>query len=145
MEHNENHENYGYIKIKSYESVWKTDKHIYAILNIVLWRPVSIMEFLTFSGALAFVLFLEAIFPPFAAIPALLRVLALPLGLTWLMLQFRPEGMHPLKFVALWLAHMFTRDEFVERFKRYNPRSERKIKMKWWYSHVKTKSTLKRR
>jgi len=142
----DNHENQEqYIVIKSYASVWSPDRRIYSIWGWVLPRPVSLFEFFTFVGSLATVGLIGVIIPPFTLIPGIIRIVAMPLGLTWLILQFRPDGINPLKFVVLWFAHMLTREQYWERFKTYEPRKEAKIKMKWWYSHVKTKSTLKRR
>lgn len=122
--------------IRSYSKVWKVENRIYAIQNIVLPFPINPREILYFGIAAAGVFILGVILPPFKAIPVILRYGAIPIGLTKLLNKKKFDGKSPPKYLAAYIGYLFSRRDYVERFKTHPHRDNEKIKLDWWCSYV---------
>jgi hypothetical protein len=133
------------VLIKSYAKTWQIESRIYAIFNFVLPFPVTPWEIFYFALSIAFIAILCALIPPLTAIPALVRYTVLPFLLTRFLARQKVDGMNPLKFFGAFIAHMFTKSLFTERFTYHNPRQDSKNKIDWWCSRVEMSDRLRKR
>lgn len=92
-------------EIKSYTSIWNVEKIIYSLMNINLPIPLTFTQIAWFMG----VLFADIIFrniPPLAWTDnVLLKYIAIPAGLTWLMSQKTFDGKKPYSFLRSVIAY----------------------------------------
>lgn len=81
-------------KIKSYTSIWRVEKVIYAINDFQLPFP------LTFSQMACFVVILFGELPPFSLIDgAFLKYFGIPVAFTWFVSQKTFDGKKPFGFL----------------------------------------------
>ena len=92
-------------EIKSYTSIWNVEKIIYSLMNVSLPVPLTFTQIAWFMG----VLFADIIFrniPPLALTDnVLLKYIAIPAGLTWLMSQKTFDGKKPYSFLRSVIAY----------------------------------------
>ena len=92
-------------EIKSYTIIWNVEKIIYSLMNINLPTPLTFTQIAWFMG----VLFADIIFrniPPLAWTDnVLLKYIAIPAGLTWLMSQKTFDGKKPYSFLRSVIAY----------------------------------------
>lgn len=92
-------------KIKSYSSIWNVEKIIYSLMNINLPVPLTFTQIAWFMG----VLFANIIFrnvPPLVWTDnVLLKYMAIPAGITWLMSQKTFDGKKPYSFLKSVIAY----------------------------------------
>ena len=88
-------------KIKSYTSIWRVEKVIYAINDFQLPFP------LTFSQMAWFVVILFGELPPFSLIDgAFLKYFGIPVAFTWFVSQKTFDGKKPYGFLKSVLAYL---------------------------------------
>lgn len=117
------------LKLYSYTKVWKIEKKIYAIQNIILPVPVSPFDILAFAGTVVALMLLCRIFPPLTAIPGLLRYAVLPYALSNYLMKKKLDGQNPIKYFCGLMRHLlWERNIYLEGFKAYPLKGEN---MKW--------------
>lgn len=120
------------IILYSYNKVWKFEKKVYAIYNVVLPVPIEINEFLYLILSVFINFLLGAIFPVINYIPALIRFLVLP----WVIIKFlrkqKLDGKNPFKFLLAYLIYIFyTKNITIERFTVHPYKRKEEIKLNW--------------
>lgn len=92
-------------KIKSYTSIWSVEKVIYAINDFNLPFPVSFTQMAWFILSLFFVM-MFANLPPLSLIQgALVKYIAVPIGITFFMSQKTFDDKKPYSFLKSVLAY----------------------------------------
>ena len=88
-------------KIKSYTSIWRVEKVIYAINDFQLPFP------LTFSQMAWFVVILFGELPPFSLIDgAFLKYFGIPVAFTWFVSQKTFDGKKPFGFLKFYVSFL---------------------------------------
>ena len=118
------------ITLYSYRKVWKVEKKIYALQNIVLPVPVNPYEVLEFIAVVVVVLILSNIFPFLQNVPPVLRYGAIPFLVVKYLMKLKLDGKNPIKYFMGLIPYLFTRNLYQEHFASHVDRKE-KIKLKW--------------
>ncbi len=116
------------ITIYSYAKVWKVEKKIYNIGNIVFPVPVDLWSAVYFAASAFAVYILQKIFPVIMAVPVLVRLGMLPYGIMYVMRRTKVDGKNPVKYFAGYSMYLLCdRYSYLERFNRYTGNKERLI------------------
>lgn len=94
------------MRIKSYSNVWKTEKVLYAINDLILPRPVTVSQIL---WALAFFLLSVILngIPPFVFQDSMLmNHIAIPAVLAWFMGKRSFDGKRPDSFIRSYVKYL---------------------------------------
>lgn len=121
----------GRVSIRSYTKVWKIENKIYAIQNFVLPVPISpraVAFFILIAGTM---LLISAIIPAVGKIPVVLRLGALPFGMTQFLLKKKLDGKMPHKYFVAWIKHVSSRDAYIERFCSYPGGRDATYRLSW--------------
>ena len=94
-------------KIKSYTNIWSIEKALYSLNDLSLPFPVTVSQITFFVIALFAVIFLGQ-FPPLSLIDnALIKYLAVPVGVAWFMSQKTFDGKRPYRFLYSAVLFLF--------------------------------------
>jgi len=93
---------------------------IYQIEGVRLPFPLSLRQGGTFA-VLAVIMAIFSKIPGFALIPAAVRYLLIPGAVTWFLTKQKLDGKPPLKWLATWLAYLFS----IKRLNRLQPLEQR--------------------
>lgn len=119
------------VTIYSYKKVWNVEKKIYSISNIALPAPVNPYDMLAFLGMDLFMLLLGRVIPITAALPAVLRFIAIPYGAARFLMRMKLDGKNPVKYLMgaapFWLTE---KGYYVQLFRSHRDKSER-LALKW--------------
>lgn len=119
------------IKIYSYRKVWKVERKIYAIGNIVLPFAVNPNDALSFVGALVVVMIVIKIIPPLAVMPAVIQYFILPIFLAKYLMKKKLDGKNPVLYLAGIIGYWMTEaNTYIEGFRRY--RNKEQIIKQYW-------------
>jgi len=119
------------VKLYSYLKVWKVEKKIYAIQNIVLPVPVNPYDMLYFGIAAIVIYLFGKICPPFVAIPVVIRLGIIPYGITKYMIKVKLDGKSPIKyFVGLFIHLLTERGKSLEKYQSQTD-VEKKVRLNW--------------
>lgn len=118
------------ITLRSYNKVWKIENRIYAIQNIVLPVPVSPREILYFFIIAFIMLSLSFLIPPIKVLPSILRFAVIPFSISQFLLKKKLDGKMPHKYFISWINYIFTKNQYIERFKSYD-RNNSNMKIIW--------------
>lgn len=119
------------LTIYSYSKVWKIEKKIYAIQNIVLPVPIAPYSILYFVLTLLIFTLLSNFLPFLKHVPFVFRFLVIPFGITTFLEKIKFDGKSPIKYLFDYIKYLlFERYTYIERF---NERSivEEKYKINW--------------
>lgn len=119
------------IRISSYNKVWKIENRIYAIQNIALPVPVKPREVLYFFVIFAIMLLLNLLIPGIRYVPTILKFVVVPFLLSQFLLKKKLDGKMPQKYLYSWLIYIFTKNQYIERFKEIPDNKDNKIKISW--------------
>lgn len=92
-------------------------KKIYAFQNIVLPFPIAPYEVLEFLAVVGAMLVMGRIFPILNNIPVVLRYGMLPYVTVKYLMKVKLDGKNPVKYFCGYLRFLFTRKEYIERFR----------------------------
>lgn len=113
------------IKIYSYTKVWKVEKKIYSISNIPLPRPINPFDLLGFIGTALFMLIMGLIIPVTANIPAVIRFIGIPYGITNYLMKKKLDGKNPIKYFAGCIRYWITtKGNFIQAFRNHQEKKE---------------------
>lgn len=119
------------ITIYSYTKVWKIEKKMYRLVNIPLPVPVNPFDLLYFVIVFVFMVILGKLVPFIAAIPVVIRCIAIPYFITGVLMKKKLDGKNPIKFFAGCMIYYLTEKAFfTQLFKRY-PKKEKAVTLHW--------------
>lgn len=120
------------ITILSYSKVWKVEKKIYAIHNLVLPAPVSFGQLGYWGIFILVMLVLSHLSPIINGIPTIVRFILIPYLLTDLFLKRKLDGKSPQKFFVDYMRYLLDKNTYIERFhKERVHRKEENITINW--------------
>ncbi len=93
-------------KIKSYTSIWRVEKVLYAISDFNLPFPVTFTQMAWFVAMILLVMILGDMPPLLWVDSVLLKYLGIPAGVTWIMSQKAFDGKKPFNFLKSAVAFM---------------------------------------
>jgi len=118
-------------RIKSYNKVWKIENRIYAIQNIALPVPIKPRELLYFFIIAGIAFILNLIIPLLRIVPPILKFAIFPIALSQFLLKKKLDGKMPQKYMYSWLVYMFTKGQYIERFREIPENKDEVIKLSW--------------
>lgn len=116
------------LTIYSCAKVWKIEKKIYNIGNIVFPVPIELWSGVYLIISVLGIYILQKLFPAITAVPVVVRLGAIPYGIMYLMRKMKLDGKNPVKYLAgcmIYLAH--DRYRYLERFTQHQRRTERLV------------------
>lgn len=119
------------VKLYSYSKVWKIEKKIYSIQNIVLPVPVNPYSLLSFLLTLGIIVILDKVFPVLSGIPVVIRYGALPYFISNYLMKKKLDGMNPFKYFAGVVKYLLIdRRCYIEQF-RERPAGTTTLRLTW--------------
>ena len=115
----------------SYQKVWKIEKKIYAIQNLVLPMPIDPWFLLYFCITWGICALVYELFPVLSAVPGVIRSLLVPAAISRFFMTKKLDGKTPLRFLrdgAVYL--LMDRGTKIERFHQTSSR-EKKEAFDW--------------
>lgn len=120
------------IRLFSYNKVWKFEKKIYAIMNLVLPVPISTNDALYFGFSFAVMYIMGRMLPLVESIPAAIRCLIIPYGMMKFLTKKKLDGKNPIKYFCGYLYYIFyERHTYLEKFKTNSIIKEEKLVINW--------------
>lgn len=86
-------------KIKSYTSIWRVDRIIYALSDLPLPIPMTSSQITWFVGSFMVVLMFGKVFPLSLIDNMLMKNIILPIFITWFMSAKSFDGKRPYSYV----------------------------------------------
>lgn len=105
------------ITIYSYAKVWKVEKKIYNLGNIIFPVPIELWNAVCFAAVVFWVCIFQKIFPVITTIPVIVRLGVIPYGIMYLLRKIKLDGKNPVKYFAGVFVHLlYERYICLERF-----------------------------
>lgn len=124
------------IRLYSYNKVWKSEKKVYALGNIILPVPVAIYDALYFVITLLVMLAIGNIIPITEHIPFVFRI-AIPIGITKFLRKKKLDGKNPIKYLWSYLIYiLIDKYSYIERFNLHPVRKKEEYKINWNCSYA---------
>ena len=119
------------ITLYSYHKIWKIEKKIYAIQNIVLPIPIDPWELLYFgaTGVVCNVIF--GLLPGVSNIPVMIRSIMLPFAISKFLMTKKLDGKNPLRYMLGVITFLFVEQGKSVEFFQTTPDKEATIKLTW--------------
>lgn len=116
------------VTVYSYAKVWRVEKKVYNIGNIILPVPVDLWNMIYVAGAALGIYCFQKIFPFIRGIPVLVRFGLIPYGIMYLLRKCKVDGKNPVKYFAGYIVYL-ARDKgsYLENFTYYPAAKERLI------------------
>ena len=119
------------VLIYSYSKVWKVEKKIYSIQNLVLPVPVDPWQILYFLCTWFVTNVVFGVIPGFHQIPAVLRSIILPFFISKFIMTKKLDGKNPIRYaIGMIIFLAAEKGKVRERF-RIQPKKQPKIKLDW--------------
>lgn len=119
------------VTLYSYSKVWKVEKKVYSLFNMILPAPINPYTIVVFIFVLLGFMGLERLFPALTKVPVILRYLALPYLSAQYLMKKKLDGKNPLKYLLGILIYVISeRGFYFEKFTKY-PAVEDTIKLNW--------------
>ena len=87
------------VTIYSYSKVWKVEKRIYAIQNLVLPVPIDPWQLLYFGITWAAINLTFGALPGFSSIPVVIRSILIPYLISKFLLTKKLDGKNPIRYM----------------------------------------------
>lgn len=119
------------IMLYSYRKVWKVEKKIYAIQNIVLPVPIDPWQILYFcvTWVICYVIF--RLIPGGSSVPVVIRSMIIPFAISQFCMTKKLDGKNPLRYMAGIIIFLFLEQgKNTEHFKTSAEKAET-IKLNW--------------
>ena len=100
------------ITLYSYHKIWKIEKKIYAIQNIVLPIPIDPWELLYFGATWVVCNVIFGLLPGVSNIPVMIRSIMLPFAISKFLMTKKLDGNNPLRYM---LAFSYTHLDVYKR------------------------------
>ena len=114
------------ITLYSYHKIWKIEKKIYAIQNIVLPIPIDPWELLYFGATWVVCNVIFGLLPGVSNIPVMIRSIMLPFAISKFLMTKKLDGKNPLRY----MLGVIEQGKSVEFFQT-TPDKEATIKLTW--------------
>lgn len=117
------------VTIYSYSKVWKVEKRIYAIQNLVLPVPIDPWQLLYFGITWAAINLTFGALPGFSSIPVVIRSILIPYLISKFLLTKKLDGKNPIRCIVMFL--FCEQDQALEHFKLQPVKKGQAIKLSW--------------
>ena len=119
------------ITLYSYHKIWKIEKKIYAIQNIVLPIPIDPWELLYFGATWVVCNVIFGLLPGFSNIPVMIRSIMLPFAISKFLMTKKLDGKNPLRYMLGVITFLFVEQGKSVEFFQTTPDKEATIKLTW--------------
>ena len=120
------------VTIYSYSKVWKVEKRIYAIQNLVLPVPIDPWQLLYFGITWAAINLTFGALPGFSSIPVVIRSILIPYLISKFLLTKKLDGKNPIRYMIGIVMFLFCeQDKALEHFKLQPVKKRQAIKLSW--------------
>ena len=120
------------VTIYSYSKVWKVEKRIYAIQNLVLPVPIDPWQLLYFGITWAAINLTFGALPGFSSIPVFIRSILIPYLISKFLLTKKLDGKNPIRYMIGIVMFLFCeQDKALEHFKLQPVKKRQAIKLSW--------------
>ena len=125
------------ITLYSYHKIWKIEKKIYAIQNIVLPIPIDPWELLYFGATWVVCNVIFGLLPGVSNIPVMIRSIMLPFAISKFLMTKKLDGKNPLRYMLGVITFLFVEQGKSVEFFHTTPDKEATIKLTWTCSEVR--------
>lgn len=119
------------ITLYSYHKIWKIEKKIYAIQNIVLSIPIDPWELLYFGATWVVCNVIFGLLPGVSNIPVMIRSIMLPFAISKFLMTKKLDGKNPLRYMLGVITFLFVEQGKSVEFFQTTPDKEATIKLTW--------------
>ena len=119
------------ITLYSYHKIWKIEKKIYAIQNIVLPIPIDPWELLYFGATWVVCNVIFGLLPGVSNIPVMIRSIMLPFAISKFLMTKKLDGKNPLRYMLGVITFLFVEQVKSVEFFQTTPDKEATIKLTW--------------
>ena len=119
------------ITLYSYHKIWKIEKKIYAIQNIVLPIPIDPWELLYFGATWVVCNVIFGLLPGVSNIPVMIRSIMLPFAISKFLMTKKLDGKNPLRYMLGVITFLFVEQGKSVEFFQTTPDKEDTIKLTW--------------
>ena len=119
------------ITLYSYHKIWKIEKKIYAIQNIVLPIPIDPWELLYFGATWVVCNVIFGLLPGVSNIPIMIRSIMLPFAISKFLMTKKLDGKNPLRYMLGVITFLFVEQGKSVEFFQTTPDKEATIKLTW--------------
>ena len=119
------------ITLYSYHKIWKIEKKIYAIQNIVLPIPIDPWELLYFGATWVVCNVIFGLLPGVSNIPVMIRSIMLPFAISKFLMTKKLDGKNPLRYMVGVITFLFVEQGKSVEFFQTTPDKEATIKLTW--------------
>ena len=119
------------ITLYSYHKIWKIEKKIYAIQNIVLPIPIDPWELLYFGATWVVCNVIFGLLPGVSNIPVMIRSIMLPFAISKFLMTKKLDGKNPLRYMLGVITFLFIEQGKSVEFFQTTPDKEATIKLTW--------------
>ena len=119
------------ITLYSYHKIWKIEKKIYAIQNIVLPIPIDPWELLYFGATWVVCNVIFGLLPGVSNIPVMIRSIMLPFAISKFLMTKKLDGKNPLRYMLGVITFLFVEKGKSVEFFQTTPDKEATIKLTW--------------
>ena len=119
------------ITLYSYHKIWKIEKKIYAIQNIVLPIPIDPWELLYFGATWVVCNVIFGLLPGVSNIPVMIRSIMLPFAISKFLMTKILDGKNPLRYMLGVITFLFVEQGKSVEFFQTTPDKEATIKLTW--------------
>ena len=119
------------ITLYSYHKIWKIEKKIYAIQNIVLPIPIDPWELLYFGATWVVCNVIFGLLPGVSNIPVMIRSIMLPFAISKFLMTKKLDGKNPLRYMFGVITFLFVEQGKSVEFFQTTPDKEATIKLTW--------------
>ena len=119
------------ITLYSYHKIWKIEKKIYAIQNIVLPIPIDPWELLYFGATWFVCNVIFGLLPGVSNIPVMIRSIMLPFAISKFLMTKKLDGKNPLRYMLGVITFLFVEQGKSVEFFQTTPDKEATIKLTW--------------
>ena len=119
------------ITLYSYHKIWKIEKKIYAIQNIVLPIPIDPWELLYFGATWVVCNVIFGLLPGVSNIPVMIRSIMLPFAISKFLMTKKLDGKNPLRYMLGVITFLFVEQGKSVEFFQTKPDKEATIKLTW--------------
>ena len=119
------------ITLYSYHKIWKIEKKIYAIQNMVLPIPIDPWELLYFGATWVVCNVIFGLLPGVSNIPVMIRSIMLPFAISKFLMTKKLDGKNPLRYMLGVITFLFVEQGKSVEFFQTTPDKEATIKLTW--------------
>ena len=119
------------ITLYSYHKIWKIEKKIYAIQNIVLPIPIDPWELLYFGATWVVCNVIFGLLPGVSNIPVMIRSIMLPFAISKFLMTKKLDGKNPLRYMLGVITFLFVEQGKSVEFFQTTPDKEATTKLTW--------------